>query len=122
MSAPPAPLRMVEFSGAESLCLLEVGTPGRLVYAQRDLTVVRPGRYTREFGRPVVRTPAPTAAAPAVDVITGPQEAALPHCFKGMGDASIQRTLAGWAHGRHDPLTCLRPKTVSGFHLTRAEA
>ncbi|GGK95536.1 pyridoxamine 5'-phosphate oxidase family protein [Streptomyces flaveus] len=135
MSTPPASLRMVEVSGAEALWLLEGSSLGRLVYTQRDLTVVRPGRHTWEFGRLVVRTPAPAAAVPAtvtyhvdeirvvggtgwtvtvsgpVDVITDPDEA-----------AHYQRTLAGWTHGPHDTLLRLHPKTVSGFRLARAEA
>jgi hypothetical protein len=105
------------------------------VYAQRDLTVLRPGRHTWEYGRLVVRTPAPAAAVPAtatyqvdevraatgtgwsvtvagpVDVITEPDEA-----------AHYQRTLAGWSHGPHDTLLRLNPKTVTGFRLARAEA
>ncbi|MEU1449541.1 MULTISPECIES: pyridoxamine 5'-phosphate oxidase family protein [Streptomyces] len=135
MSTPPASLRMVEVSGAEALWLLEGSALGRLVYAQRDLTVLRPGRHTWESGRLVVRTPAPAAAVPAtatyhvdevraatgtgwsvtvagpVDVITEPDEA-----------AHYQRTLAGWSHGPHDTLLRLNPKTVTGFRLARAEA
>lgn len=64
MSTPPATLRMVEVSGAD-LWLLEGSSLGRLVYTQRDQTVIRPGRHTWEFGRLVVRTPAPAAAVPA---------------------------------------------------------
>jgi hypothetical protein len=132
MSTAPASLRMVEVSGAEALWLLEGSALGRLVYTQRELTVVRPGRHTWEFGRLVVRTPAPAAAVPAtatyhvdevraasgtgwsvtvagpVDVITDPDEA-----------AHHQRTLAGWTHGPHDTLLRLHPKTVSGFRLAR---
>ncbi|MFF4508259.1 pyridoxamine 5'-phosphate oxidase family protein [Streptomyces sp. NPDC001401] len=135
MSTPPATLRMVEVSGAEALWLLEGSALGRLVYTQRDLTVIRPGRHTWEYGRLVVRTPAPAAAVPAtatyqvdeiraatgtgwsvtvagpVDVITDPDEA-----------AHYQRTLTGWTHGPHDTLLRLHPKTVSGFRLARAEA
>lgn len=135
MSTPPAVLRMVEVSGAEALWLLEGSALGRLVYPQRDLTVIRPGRHTWEFGRLVVRTPAPAAAVPAgatyhvdeiravggtgwtvtvagpVDVVTDPDEA-----------AHYRRTLAGWTHGPHDTLLRLQPKTVSGFRLVRAEA
>lgn len=145
MSTPPALLRMVEVSGAEALWLLEGSALGRLVYTQRDLTVIRPGRHTWEFGRLAVRTPAPAAAVPVsatyhvdevraatgtgwsvtvagrVDVITDPDEAALPHSLKGMGGAPIQRTLAGWTHGPHDTLLRLHPKTVTGFRLVRAE-
>ncbi|MCX5328057.1 pyridoxamine 5'-phosphate oxidase family protein [Streptomyces sp. NBC_00140] len=135
MSIPPASLRMAEVSGAEALWLLEGSSLGRLVYAQRDLTVVRPGRHTWEYGRLVVRTPAPAAAVPLaatyhvdeiravagtgwsvtvagpVDVITDPDEA-----------AHYRRTLAGWSHGPHDTLLRLHPKTMSGFRLVRAEA
>ncbi|TVZ92471.1 pyridoxamine 5'-phosphate oxidase family protein [Streptomyces sp. BK340] len=134
MSTPPASLRMVEVSGAEALWLLEGSALGRLVYPQREVTVIRPGRHTWEYGRLVVRTPAPSAAIPAtatyhvdevraatgtgwsvtvagpVDVITDPNEA-----------AHYQRTLAGWSHGPHDTLLRLHPKTVSGFRLARAE-
>ncbi|GAA3784480.1 pyridoxamine 5'-phosphate oxidase family protein [Streptomyces coacervatus] len=134
MSTSPAVLRMVEVSGAEALWLLEGSALGRLVYTQRELTVIRPGRHTWEYGRLVVRTPAPAAAVPAtatyhvdevraasgtgwsvtvagpVDVITDPDEA-----------AHYQRTLTGWTHGPHDTVLRLHPKTVSGFRLARAE-
>ncbi|MEU9244268.1 pyridoxamine 5'-phosphate oxidase family protein [Streptomyces sp. NPDC048385] len=134
MSTVPAVLRMVEVSGSEALWLLEGSALGRLVYSRRDLTVVRPGRHRWEYGRLVVRAPAPAAAVPAtatyqvdevraatgigwsvtvagpVDVITDPDEA-----------AHYQRTLAGWSHGPHDTLLRLHPKTVSGFRLARAE-
>lgn len=64
MSTSPVPLRIVEVSGAEALWPLEGSVLGRLVYTQRDPTVVRPGRHTWEFGRLVVRTPAPAAVIP----------------------------------------------------------
>lgn len=135
MNTPPASLRMVEVSGAEALWLLEGSALGRLVYPQRELTVIRPGRHTWECGRLVVRTPAPAAGVPATatyhvdevrtatgtgwsvtvsgpaEVITDPDEA-----------AHYQHTLAGWSHGPHDTLLRLHPKTVSGFRLARAEA
>jgi len=135
MSSPPAALRMIEVSGTEALWLLEGSALGRLVYPQRDLTVVRPGRHTWEYGRVVVRTPAPAAAisvdatyhvdevreatgtgwsvtvAGRVDVITDPDEA-----------AHYSRTLSGWTHGPHDNLLRLHPTTVSGFRLVRARA
>ncbi|MEU1784858.1 pyridoxamine 5'-phosphate oxidase family protein [Streptomyces sparsogenes] len=134
MSTPPAPLRMVEISGAEALWLLEGSTLGRLVYVQRDLTAVRPARHTWEYGRLVVRTPAPAAAVPAavtyhadeiravpgtgwtvtvsgpVEVIADPDEA-----------AHHGRSLTGWRHGPHDTLLRIHPKTVTGFRLARAE-
>ncbi|WP_039639461.1 pyridoxamine 5'-phosphate oxidase family protein [Streptomyces sp. 769] len=135
MSTPPAALRMVEVSGAEALWLVEGSALGRLVYAQRDQTVVRPGRHMWEYGRLVVRTPAPAAAVPATatyqvdevraatgtgwsvtlagpaEVITDPDEA-----------AHYRRTLTGWSHGPHDTLLRIHPKTVNGFRLARAEA
>ncbi|MFE2070047.1 hypothetical protein ACFXDH_48095 [Streptomyces sp. NPDC059467] len=37
---------------------------GRLVYAQRDLTVIGPARHVCEYGRLVVRRPAAAAAVP----------------------------------------------------------
>jgi hypothetical protein len=135
MSTAPASLRMVEVSGAEALWLLEGSSLGRLVYAQRDLTVVRPGRHTWEYGRLVMRAPVPAAAVPRtatyhvdeiravagtgwsvtvagpVDVVTDADEA-----------AHYRRTLTGWSHGPHDTLLSLHPKTVTGFRLGRAEA
>ncbi|MFF8911076.1 pyridoxamine 5'-phosphate oxidase family protein [Streptomyces olivaceoviridis] len=135
MTTPPASLRMVEVSGAEALWLLEGSSLGRLVYAQRELAVVRPARHVWEYGRLVVRTPVPAAAVPATatyhvdeiravpgtgwtvtvygpaEVITDPNEA-----------AHYRRTLSGWTHGPHDTLLRLQPKTVTGFRLARAEA
>ncbi|QOV34038.1 pyridoxamine 5'-phosphate oxidase family protein [Streptomyces ferrugineus] len=134
MSNPPATSRMVEVSGAEALWLLEGSSLGRLVYVQRDLTAVRPARHVWEYGRLVVRTPAPAAAVPATatyhvdeiravagtgwtltvsgpaEVITDPDEA-----------AHYRRTLTGWSHGPHDTLLRLAPKSVAGFRLARAE-
>jgi pyridoxamine 5'-phosphate oxidase-like protein len=135
MSTAPATLRMVEVSGAEALWLLEGSSLGRLAYVQRDLTVVRPARHVWEYGRLVVRAPAPAAAVPATatyhveeiravpgtgwtvtvagpaEVITDPDEA-----------AHYRRTLSGWTHGPHDTLLRLHPQTVTGFRLARAEA
>ncbi|MER6185861.1 pyridoxamine 5'-phosphate oxidase family protein [Streptomyces sp. NPDC001652] len=135
MSILPASLRMAEVSGAEALWLLEGSSMGRLVYAQRDLTILRPGRHTWECGRLVVRTPAPAAAVPLaatyhVDeiravagtgwsvTVTGPVDV-----ITDRGEAAhYRRTLAGWSHGPHDTLLRLHPQTVSGFRLVRAEA
>ncbi|MET8452805.1 pyridoxamine 5'-phosphate oxidase family protein [Streptomyces sp. NPDC005209] len=135
MSTVPAALRMVEVSGAEALWLLEGSSHGRLVYVQRDQTVIRPARHVWEHGRLVVRTPAPAAAMPSTatyhvdeiravpgtgwtvtasgptEVITDPDEA-----------AHHRRTLTGWTHGPHDTLVRLHLKTVAGFRLGRAEA
>ncbi|MFF7469089.1 pyridoxamine 5'-phosphate oxidase family protein [Streptomyces sp. NPDC008092] len=135
MSSPDTPLRLVEVSGAEALWLLEGSTLGRLVYAQRDLTVIRPARHVWEYGRLIVRTPVPAPAVPTTatyhvddvravsgtgwtvtvsgpaEVLTGPDEA-----------GHYRRTLTGWSHGPHDTLLRLHPKTVAGFRLARAEA
>jgi hypothetical protein len=132
MSTPPASLRMVEVSGAEALWLLEGSTLGRLVYTQRELTVIRPGRHTWEYGRLVVRTPVQAAAVPLTatyqadevraatgtgwtvtvsgpaEVITDPNEA-----------AHYRRTLTGWTYGPHDTIVRVHPQTVAGFRLAR---
>lgn len=135
MSSPPAPLRLVEVSGAEALWLLEGSTLGRLVYAQRDLAVIRPARHVWEYGRLVVRTPVPALVVPATatyhvdDVravsgtgwtvtVTGPAEVITDPDEAG----HYRRTLTGWSHGPHDTLLRLHPKTVTGFRLARAEA
>ncbi|SEC30330.1 Pyridoxamine 5'-phosphate oxidase [Streptomyces sp. 3213] len=135
MSTPPASLRMVEVSGAEALWLLEGSELGRLVYPQRDLTVIRPGRHTWEYGRLVVRAPVQAAAVPLTatyqvdevraatgtgwtvtgagpaEVITDPNEA-----------AHYRRTLTGWTYGPHDTIVRLHPQTVAGFRLARGSA
>ncbi|MFE0177824.1 pyridoxamine 5'-phosphate oxidase family protein, partial [Streptomyces sp. NPDC059002] len=91
-------------------------------------------RHLWEFGRLVVRTPAPAAAVPATatyhvdevrtatgtgwsvtasgptELITDPDEAAHYH-----------RTLPALTHGPHDTLLRIHPQTVAGFRLTRAE-
>ncbi|UIX34249.1 pyridoxamine 5'-phosphate oxidase family protein [Streptomyces sp. GQFP] len=132
MSTEHASLRMVEVSGAEALWLLQGSTLGRLVYVQRDLTVIRPARHTWEYGRLVVRTPVQAAAVPLTatyqvdevrvatstgwtvtvagpaEVITDPNE-----------DAHYRRTLTGWTYGPHDTIIRIHPHTVSGFRLAR---
>lgn len=135
MSTPPASLRMVEVSGAEALWLLEGSTLGRLVYPRRELTVVRPGRHTWEYGRLVVRTPVQAAAVPLTatyqvdevraatgtgwtvtvagpaELVTDPNEA-----------AHYRRTLTGWTYGPQDTIVRVHPQTVSGFRLARGTA
>ena len=132
MSTEPASLRMVEVSGAEALWLLEGSVLGRLVYTQRDLPVIRPGRHTWEYGRLVVRTPAQAAAIPLtatyqVDevraatgtgwtvTVAGPAEVITDQ----NEDAHYRRTLTGWAYGPHDTIVRIHPQTVSGFRLAR---
>lgn len=126
---------MVEVSGAEALWLLEASTLGRLVYTQRELTVVRLGRHVWEFGRLVVRTPAPAAAVPEtatyhVDEVRAATGTGWSVTVAGPAEVIIdpdeaahyQRTLDGWIHGPHDTLLCIHPKTVTGYRLARAEA
>ncbi|WP_405653756.1 pyridoxamine 5'-phosphate oxidase family protein [Streptomyces sp. NBC_00019] len=135
MSTPSSDLRMVEVSGAEALWLLESSALGRLVYVQRETALVRPARHVWEFGRLVVRTPVQVAAVPRtatyhveeirpqagtgwtvtvvgpVEVISDPHEA-----------GHYQRTLTSCSHGPHDTLLRIKPQTVTGFRLARAEA
>jgi hypothetical protein len=126
---------MVEVSGAEALWLLEGSSLGRLVYAQRDLTAIRPARHVGEYGRLVVRTPASAAAVPAtatyhVDEIRAVPGTGWTVTVSGRAEvitdpdetAHYRRTLTGWTHGPHDTLLRLHPKTVTGFRLARAEA
>lgn len=133
MSTPPVPLRMVEVSGAEALWLIEGSSSGRLVYTQRELTVVRPARHEWEHGQLVVRTPAPAASVPGaavyhVDEIRAVHGTGWTVTVHGTADviadpdeaAHYRRTLSGWTHGPHDTLLRLRPQTVTGFRLVRA--
>jgi pyridoxamine 5'-phosphate oxidase-like protein len=135
MSTLPANLRMVEVSGAEALWLLEGSSLGRLVYAQRDLTVIRPARHVWEYGRLVVRAPAPasavsTAATYQVDDIRAVSGTGWTVTVSGTAEvvtdpdeaAHYRRSLTGWTHGPHDTLLRLHPKTVTGFRLARGEA
>jgi hypothetical protein len=122
--------RMTEISGPEALWLLEGAAGGRLVYVQREAAVVRPACHVLEYGRLIVRAPAPaaalggsvayhadqvnaasghgwsvTATGPA-EVITDPDEA-----------AHYRRSLHGWTHGPHDTLIRVSPRTVHGYRL-----
>ncbi len=134
MSTSPGALRMVEVSGAEALWLLEGSSLGRLVYLQRDLTVVRPARHVWEYGRLVVRTPAPAAAVPATATYHVDEIRAVPGTgwtVTASGPAEVitdrdeaahyHRTLTGWTHGPHDTILRIHPKNVTGFRLARAE-
>ncbi|GGJ66942.1 pyridoxamine 5'-phosphate oxidase family protein [Streptomyces brasiliensis] len=132
MNTPSAAPRMVEVSGAEALWLLEGVALGRLVYQQREVTVVRPARHVWEYGRLIARTPVQLAAVPPTatyhvddiqavpgtgwtvtasgpaEVITDPHEA-----------AHYRRTLPGWTYGPHDTVIRIHPQTVTGFRLVR---
>lgn len=133
-SPAPAPGRMVETSGAEALWLLEGSSLGRLVYPQRELTVVRPARHVGECGRLIVRAAVQAAAVPAavtyqVDEIRAVHGTGWTVTVHGpvevLGDADevahYRRTLPGWTHGPHDTLLRLSPQTVTGFRLARVE-
>ncbi|MFK4104229.1 pyridoxamine 5'-phosphate oxidase family protein [Streptomyces sp. NPDC019531] len=135
MSTSPAPLRMVEVSGAEALWLLEGSSLGRLVYVPRDVTVIRPARHVWEYGRLVVRTPAPATAVPAtatyhVDEIRAVHGTGWTVTASGRAEvitdrdeaAHYRRTLSGWTYGPHDTVLRIHPQTVTGFRLARAEA
>ncbi|WP_405905294.1 MULTISPECIES: pyridoxamine 5'-phosphate oxidase family protein [unclassified Streptomyces] len=135
MSTTPAPLRMVEVSGTESLWLLEGSALGRLMYVQRELTVVRPARHVWEYGRLVVRTPVQAAAVPLtvtyhVDEVRAATGTGWTVTTSGPTEvitdrdeaAHYRRTLTGWAHGPHDTLLRIHPQTVTGFRLARTEA
>ena len=134
MSSAPAPLRLVEISGAEALWLLEGSSLGRLVSRQRELTVVRPARHVAEYGLLMVRAPVQTSAVPAtvtyhVDEIRAVHGTGWTVTVHGPGDvlgdvdevAHYRRTLPGWTHGPHDTLLRLRPQSVTGFRLVRLE-
>ncbi|MES9504698.1 MULTISPECIES: pyridoxamine 5'-phosphate oxidase family protein [Streptomyces] len=121
---------MSEVSGAEALWLLEGARSGRLVYVQRALPVIRPGRHLWGTGRLIVRAPAATGMLPStvsyhvdeVDeatgkgwtvTVTGPVDIVSdPH-----ETAHYRRTLLGWAYGPHDSFLRLRPQSVAGFRL-----
>ncbi|MBD0843822.1 MULTISPECIES: pyridoxamine 5'-phosphate oxidase family protein [unclassified Streptomyces] len=135
MSAAPTSLRMVEVSGAEALWLLEGTSLGRLVYAQRNGTAVRPGRHVWEYGTLVVRAPAPAASVRAtaayhVDEIRAVPGTGWTVTVSGPAEAitdpdeaaHYRRSLSGWTHGPHDTLLRLHPQSVTGFRLARTEA
>ncbi|WP_217562093.1 pyridoxamine 5'-phosphate oxidase family protein [Streptomyces sp. GbtcB6] len=132
MSTTPATLRMVEVSGAEALWLVEGSSLGRLVFVQRELTVVRPARHVWEYGRLVVRTPVQAAAVPTtatyqVDEVRAVSGTGWTVTVTGPADvvtdaheaAHYRRTLAGWTHGPHDTILRIHPQTVTGFRLAR---
>ncbi|MEV0986444.1 pyridoxamine 5'-phosphate oxidase family protein [Streptomyces sp. NPDC049949] len=130
----PADLRMIEVSGTEALWLLEGSAQGRLVYVQREMTLVRPAAHVMEYGRLIVRAPVQAAAIPGrslltyqTDEIHSPAGTGWTASAHGPADviadpdeaAHYRRTLPGWAHGPHDTLLRLHPQSVSGFRLAR---
>ncbi|MGW7005568.1 pyridoxamine 5'-phosphate oxidase family protein [Streptomyces sp. NPDC054933] len=131
---PPIVRRMVEVSGAEALWLLEGSTRGRLVYVQREVTVVRPAAHVLEYGRLIVRAPAPVAAFAASATVTYHAEeinsatgtgwsvtATGPVKVISVPDeaAHYRRTLSGWTYGPHDNVIRVQPHTIQGYRLAR---
>ncbi|MCK1794545.1 pyridoxamine 5'-phosphate oxidase family protein [Streptomyces sp. XM4193] len=124
--------RLAEISGAEALWLLAGSRSGRLVYTRRGATVLRPAAHLLEYGRLIVRAPAPEEIAETDAEVTyqvdevnaasgrgwtvtaaGPVEAVADPYEHG----HYRRVLRGWAHGRHDSVLRIMPHTVHGFRL-----
>ncbi|WP_461035026.1 pyridoxamine 5'-phosphate oxidase family protein [Streptomyces mayteni] len=121
---------MIEISGEEALWLLAGARLGRLIFVQREVTVIRPAWHVWEFSRLAIRTPVSTTSLPrivsyhvdAMDAVTGtgwmvtvsgPAEViSEPH-----EAAHYQSNLSGWTHGPHDALLHVRARTVTGFRL-----
>ncbi|WP_405974839.1 pyridoxamine 5'-phosphate oxidase family protein [Streptomyces sp. NBC_00988] len=135
MSTEPASLRMVEVSGTEALWLLEGSELGRLVYPQREVTVIRPGRHIWEYGRLVVRAPVQAAAIPLtatyhVDEVRAASATGWTVTVAGPAEVIIdpneaghyRRTLTGWKYGPHDTIVRIHPQRVCGFRLVRGTA
>ncbi|WP_436846305.1 hypothetical protein [Streptomyces shenzhenensis] len=129
MSTSRTTVRRAETPAAQALGLPAHSTPGRLVHARCEQTVVRPARCVGECGRPAVGTPVPDTAVPATvtyhaDGIrgsggagtvtrSGPAEVIA---GRAVGPAARHRRApAGWTCGPHDTLPLIRPTTVSGF-------
>lgn len=152
MSTAPATLRSVEVSGAEALCLLRRSRLGRLVYTQRDLTVLRPAAHVWADGRLLVRTSGPAPEGPATATyeveenravpgtgwtvtVSGPAEAATANeaataddavtdaatADDAVTDGTRQRVPGGWTPGPQDTILRIRPRTVTGFRVSRPE-
>ncbi|MFI8228567.1 pyridoxamine 5'-phosphate oxidase family protein [Streptomyces sp. NPDC085900] len=133
MSTVPATLRVVRVSGAEALCLLERSSLGRLVYTQRDLTVLRPAAHVWVDGGLIVRTSAPAAAGPVTATYEVEESRAVPgtgwtvtvsgpaEVVADVEDA-VRRAPAGWTPGPHDTILRIRPRTVAGFRVAHREA
>ncbi|MFI9202585.1 pyridoxamine 5'-phosphate oxidase family protein [Streptomyces sp. NPDC053048] len=131
-TAFPVPRRMVDVSGEEALYLLGGGTQGRLMYEQREAIAVRPASHVLEYGRLIVRAPAPTAALATRTTVTYHCDYLHPNTGTGWAvtatglaelithpdeAAHYRRTLPGWAHGPHDALLRVHPRTVHGYRF-----
>ncbi|MEU7182150.1 MULTISPECIES: pyridoxamine 5'-phosphate oxidase family protein [Streptomyces] len=126
------PRRMIDVSGEEALYLLEGASQGRLVYEQRDATALRPASHVLEYGRLIVRAPAPAAAFCGRITVTYHADRIHPVAGTGWavtaagpaevvtdGDegAHYRRTLPGWVHGPHDAVLRIHPQTVTGYRF-----
>ncbi|MEV0375454.1 pyridoxamine 5'-phosphate oxidase family protein [Streptomyces sp. NPDC050636] len=126
--------RMIDVSGEEALYLLEGACQGRLMYDQRGVTAVRPASHVLEYGRLIVRAPAPTASlfgrvtvtyhADQIHPVTGSGWAVtasgLAEVITNEDEAAhYRRTLPGWTHGPHDSLLRIHPQTVNGYRFAR---
>ncbi|MER8007038.1 MULTISPECIES: pyridoxamine 5'-phosphate oxidase family protein [unclassified Streptomyces] len=132
MRTAPATLRMVRVSGAEALCLLERSSLGRLVYTQRDLTVLRPAAHVWADGRLFVRTSAPAAVGPVTATYDVEEIGAVPgtgwtvtvsgpaEVVTDIEDAACP-TPGGRPPGPHDTVLRIRPRTVAGFRVAHRE-
>ncbi|MFJ9116664.1 pyridoxamine 5'-phosphate oxidase family protein [Streptomyces sp. NPDC102394] len=142
MSTAPATLRTVEVSGAEALCLLRRGRPGRLVYTQPYLTVLRPAAHVWADGRPLVRTCGPATDGPATATceveecravpgtgwtvtVSGPAEVVTATAddatAAAVTDGTRQRAPGGWTPGPQDTILRIRPRAVTAFRVARGE-
>ncbi|WP_405877146.1 pyridoxamine 5'-phosphate oxidase family protein [Streptomyces sp. NBC_01136] len=133
----PADHLMTEVSGTEALWLLEGTTCGRVAYLQREAPVIRPAVHVLQYGRLVVRTPVQAAALNGRGLLTyHADEIRMPSgngwSVSATGPAEMitdpdeaahyRRTLPGWAHGPHDTLLRVNPRTVAGFRLGTGQA
>ncbi|WP_308402346.1 pyridoxamine 5'-phosphate oxidase family protein [Streptomyces sp. AN091965] len=107
------------------------------VHLHKGSPALRPAAHVLEYGCLIVRAPVPGSALPAGVTVTyhvdevrtaigtgwsvtasGPAESVSDPDEA----AHYRRTLPGWKHGPHDTLLRVRPRTVSGYRLARAEA
>ncbi|MCD9195175.1 pyridoxamine 5'-phosphate oxidase family protein [Streptomyces albireticuli] len=137
MTTAPSPRRMLDVSGEEAWYMLGGASQGRLVYEQRDALAVRPASHVLEYGRLVIRVPAPGAAFSTRISVTYHCDYLHPNTGTGWAvtagglaevvtdrdeAAHYRRTLPGWAHGPHDILLRIHPQTVTGFRFAHTTA
>ncbi|MFJ4851628.1 MULTISPECIES: pyridoxamine 5'-phosphate oxidase family protein [unclassified Streptomyces] len=130
MSTPER--RIIEVSGAEALWLLKGSVGGRLIHTRGEVAIVRPATHILEYGRLIVRSPAPVAAFAEPVTVTYQTDQVSVSAGRGWsvtatGPAEVirepeqvahyRRTLAGWIHGPHDTLIRVHPHAVQGHRL-----